>query len=274
MEHRRANDTPLTEADIELFNRFYVDFLRKRLDDPVSFLKVGTLLRRGDLRHAMQETMTLRPMFEQAIPNVRQRDLLLSFPGVLPNLHSILFDLSQSYGVEGATVQIMKREQVETHLDGTEMFRLDVDKAMEDFPSLPDDDRQALLRLLQARPGEATLRFLLVILADHLFLVALPSNATETTPALGRLRQLIEARLGEKADELIVEFFTVGGGYIRRAGEGLVFGGSNPLFDPIYAAPEAPAVKVFQQRWQEHKLSLVKRILSAEMPELIVAFDR
>ncbi len=274
MEHRRENDSPLTEADIELFNRFYVDFLRKRLDDPVSFLKVGTLLRRGDLRSVIHETMALRSMFEQAIPSVRQRDLVLSFPGVLPNLHNILFDLSQSYGAEGNTVQFMKREQVETHLDGTEMFRLDVDKAMEDFPSLPDDDRRMLLDLMGKRPGEATLRFLMVILADHLFLVALPSGLAATTPALGRLRQLIEARLGDKADELIVEFFTVGGGYIRRAGEGLVFGGSNPLFDPTYAAPEAPAVKVFQQRWQEHKLSLVKRILSAEMPDLIVAFDR
>jgi hypothetical protein len=131
-----------------------------------------------------------------------------------------------------------------------------------------------LLQLMKTHPGEATLRFLLVILADHLFLVVLPSQTTETTPALGRLRQLIENQLGEKADELIVEFFTVGGGYIRRAGEGVVFGGSNPLFDPTYATPEAPTVKVFQQRWQEHKFSLVKRILSAEMPELIVGFDR
>ncbi|MCS7080612.1 MAG: hypothetical protein NZ585_11285 [Chloracidobacterium sp.] len=274
MEHRQASDSPLTEADIELFNRFYVDFLGKRLDDPMSFLKAGTLLRRGDLRNVMRETMALRAMFEQAMPNVRQRDLLLSFPGVLPNLHSIMFDLSQSYGAEGVTVQVMKREQVEKHLDGTEMFRLDIDKAMEDFPSLPTDDRQALLQLMKARPGEATLRFLLVILADHLFLVILPGQPTETTPALGRLRRLIETQLGEKADELIVEFFTVGGGYIRRAGDGVVFGGSNPLFDPIYAVPEAPAVKVFQQRWQEHKLALVKRILAAEMPELIVAFDR
>lgn len=274
MEHRQAGDSPLTEADIEMFNRFYVDFLGKRLDDPLSFLKAGTLLRRGDLRDVLRQTMTLRVMFEHAMPNVRQRDLLLSFPGVLPNLHSIMFDLSQSYGAEGATVQVMKREQVEKHLDGTEMFRLDVDKAMEAFPSLPPDDRQALLRLMKARPGEATLRFLLVILADHIFLVVLPSQAAETTPALGRLRRLIETQLGEKADELILEFFTVGGGYIRRAGDGVVFGGSNPLFDPIYAAPEAPAVKVFQQRWQEHKLSLVKRILAAETPELIVAFDR
>ncbi len=274
MEHRQASDSPLTEADIELFNRFYVDFLGKRLEDPLSFLKVGTLLRRGDLRDVVRETMVLRTMFEQAIPNIRQRDLLLSFPGVLPNLHSMMFDLSQSYGAEGNTVQVMKRDQVEKHLDGTEMFRLDVDKAMENFPSLPPDDRQALLQLMKTHPGESTLRFLLVILADHLFLIVLPSQTTETTPALGRLRRLIEARLGEKMDELIVEFFTVGGGYIRRAGDGLSFGGSNPLFDPTYATPEAPTVKVFQQRWQEHKFSLVKRILSAEMPELIVGFDR
>lgn len=206
MEHRQASDSPLTEADIELFNRFYVDFLGKRLDDPMSFLKVGTLLRRGDLRDVVRETMVLRTMFESAMPNIRQRDLLLSFPGVLSNLHSMMFDLSQSYGAEGNTVQVMKRDQVEKHLDGTEMFRLDVDKAMEDFPSLPPDDRQALLRLMKTHPGEATLRFLLVILADHLFLVVLPSQTTETTPALGRLRQLIENQLGEKADELIVEF--------------------------------------------------------------------
>ncbi len=274
MEHRQASDSPLTAEDIEVFNRFYVDFLGKRLDDPMSFLKAGTLLRRGDLREFLRETMVLRVMFEKTIPNVRQRDLLLSFPGVLPNLHSIMFGLSQTYGGESPTVQVMKCEQVEKHLDGTEMFRLDVDKAMEDFPSLPPDDRESLRRLMQTRPGEATLRFLLVILADHLFLVLLPSQTTETTPALGRLRRLIETQLAEKADELILEFFTVGGGYVRRAGDGVVFGGSNPLFDPTYVNPEAPAVKVFQQRWQEHKLNLVKRILAAEMPELIVAFDR
>jgi len=274
MENRHANDSPLTEADIELFNRFYVDFLGKRLDDAMSFLKAGTLLRRGDLRDVVRETMILRTMFEQVIPSIRQRDMLLSFPGVLTNLHSMMFDLSRSYGAEGNTVQVMKRDQVEKHLDGTEMFRLDLDKAMEDFPSLPHDDRQALLQLMKVRPGESTLRFLLVILADHPFLIMLPSQTVETTPALGRLRRLIETQLGEKVDELIVEFFTVGGGYIRRAGDGVVFGGNNPLFDPTYATPEAPAIKVFQQRWQDHKFSLIKRILTAEMPELIVGFDR
>jgi hypothetical protein len=274
MENRHANDSPLTEADIELFNRFYVDFLGKRLDDAMSFLKAGTLLRRGDLRDVVRETMILRTMFEQVIPSIRQRDMLLSFPGVLTNLHSMMFDLSRSYGAEGNTVQVMKRDQVEKHLDGTEMFRLDIDKAMEDFPSLPHDDRQALLQLMKVRPGESTLRFLLVILADHPFLIMLPSQTVETTPALGRLRRLIETQLGEKVDELIVEFFTVGGGYIRRAGDGVVFGGNNPLFDPTYATPEAPAIKVFQQRWQDHKFSLIKQILTAEMPELIVGFDR
>jgi hypothetical protein len=273
IEQRHPNDTPLTEQDLAAFDKFFSKFLNKRPDDSMSFLKSLALFRRGDLREAVSAIALLEGMYNSMLPNVKQRDLLLSFPSVITNLHKMVFGFNQSYGgLEGQTVQGFARDQVMGHLDGTEMFRLDLDKALEDFPSILEDDHKLLSDYiaegLSGQRVERTYRFIVSILADHPFLVLIPATERNSTQAIGRLRKTVEQRLGEKFDEFIIEFFTVGGGFLRWAGDHLHIGGGNPLFDPYFASPESETVTAFKVKFSEHKFMLARRIIGTDFPNI------
>lgn len=273
IEQRHPNDTPLSEQDIAAFDKFFSKFLSKRPDDSMSFLKSLALFRRGDLREAAMAVALLEGMYSSMLPSVKQRDLLLSFPSVITNLHKMVFGFNQSYGgLEGQTVQGYARDQVMGHLDGTEMFRLDLDKALEIFPSILEDDHALLSDFIaegnSGQPVERTYRYIVSILADHPFLVLIPATERNSTQAIGRLRKNVEERLGDKFDEFIIEFFTVGGGFLRWAGDHLHVGGGNPLFDPYFATPESETIAAFKSKFSDHKFMLVRRLIGTEFPNV------
>lgn len=275
IEQRHPNDTPLTEQDVAAFDKFFSSFLRKRADDSMSFLKTLLLFRRGDLREAAQAVGLLEGVYARVLPNVKQRDLLLSFPSVTRNLHTMVFGFNQSYGgLEGQTVQGYARDQVTGHLDGTEMFRLDLDKALEVFPSILEDDLQLLTEFIQeglsGQPVDRTFRYVVSILADHPFLVLIPAAERNSTHTIGRLRKTVEERLGDKFDEFIIEFFTVGGGFLRWSDGRLLVGGGNPLFDPTFVTPETEEVAAFHAKVSEHKFLLVRRLIGTEFPNITI----
>lgn len=278
-EQRLAHDTPVTESDIVSFEKFFYDFLGKRPDDSVAFLKTLTIFRRGDLREAALSVVAFQFRYEQLIPTLKQRDLMLSFPSVTRNLHDMVFGLRRSYGdIEGQTLRGIAQGQVIDHLDGTEMFRLDINKAMESFSSLLADDRRTLTDLIAdgqaARAGNRTFRFVLLILGDHPFLIVMPGQERNSTQAISRVREIIERRLGEKTDEFIIEFFAVGGGFLRWSDGGLLLDGGNALFDPVFADPETPSVAAFRAQCEQHKFALARRILTAEFPNVPVAISQ
>lgn len=271
-ERRLERDAPLTKQDIEAFQQFYQDFLGKHPEDRMAYLKVMTLFRRGDLREFAQSTAIFRHRYKSLVPNLKQRDLLLSFPSVTRSIHELVFDFSKGYGdFEGqVTIGRMAKEQVTDHLDTTEMFRLDLDKAVEAFPSMLPKDKEMLSAYLKAdstaESDEHTLRFLLILLADHPFLSLLPGNDPNSTPAIGKVRDFLELNLGERIEEHLVEFFVVGGGYIRREAEILIVGGVNPLFDPLFADEDDVQVAQIKQRYMEQKYQLARQILVLEFP--------
>src|SRR5256885_16335259 len=89
-EGRSPLDTPLSEVELESFDKFYRDFLCKKLEDKLSLLKGLSLMRRGDLRPYVQYAILFQRRFENLIP-LKQRDLLLSFPSVNKEIYNLIF---------------------------------------------------------------------------------------------------------------------------------------------------------------------------------------
>ncbi len=279
-EKRLSTDTPLSAADIKNFDAFYREFLGKSLDDRLSFLKTMALFRRGDLREYLKTMVVFKGRFEQLIPQIKQRDLFLSFPNAIKNVSELILDFSESYGAEqGLSTIRMAKDQVIDYLDRTEMFRLDIDKEMESLPSMLPEDRRMLDEFLTeiSRGGapERTFRFVLLVLADHPFLSVLPSHERRSTTAIGKVRQFLEDQLGAERieDEHIVEFFVIGGGYIRDEAGHLLLGGTNVVFDPQFETTDEPEVEQHRHRFHETKFQIAQQVLTTEFPGLSIRFQ-
>lgn len=266
-EIRCSVDTPLSESDLETFNSFYSDFLGKRIEDKLSLLKAMTLVRRGDLRTFVNFTVLFQMRYEALIPT-KQRDLLLSFPSVCKEIYDLVFTCTKNYGAKGETSAFLTREQVSDHLDRTEMFRLDLDTLLGQSPSIIPAHRE-LLDAYIASDGTQPLRFVLAIMADHTFLGILPDNSCSTAVA-GQIRSFLEDRFGETLEENLVEFFLVGGGYMRYEQGKLFIGGRNAVFDPAFSDPTGSLSVLYSGKFLELKFKLAHLILSAELPDLQV----
>lgn len=267
-EVRCKADTPLSESDLETFNSFYSNFLGKRLEDKLSLLKAMTLVRRGDLRTFVNFTVLFQMRYEALIPT-KQRDLLLSFPSVCKEIYDLVFTCTKNYGAKGETSTFLTREQVSEHLDRTEMFRLDLDTLLGQSPSIIPAHR-ALLDAYISKPRPEGLRFILVIMADHTFLGILPEDGSCSTAAAGQIRSFLEERFGETLEENLVEFFVIGGGYMRYEQGRLLVGGRNTVFDPVFSNTSEPFSGLYSGKFLELKFKLVHLILSAELPDLQV----
>lgn len=264
-EVRCSVDTPLSESDLETFNSFYSNFLGKRIEDKLSLLKAMTLVRRGDLRTFVNFTVLFQMRYEALIPT-KQRDLLLSFPSVCKEIYNLVFTCTKNYGAKGETSVLLTREQVSEHLDRTEMFRLDLDTLLGQSPSIIPQHREVLDAYL-TNPRSEALRFVLVIMADHTFLGILPGEACSTA-AVGQIRSFLEDRFGETLEENLVEFFIVGGGYMRYEQGRLLLGGRNAVFDPMFNDTAGALSALYAGKFLELKFKLVHLILSAELPGL------
>ncbi|MBX7222946.1 MAG: hypothetical protein K1Y36_23560 [Blastocatellia bacterium] len=274
-EKRLDQDTPITAEEAKHFERFYKEFLGKHLEDRMAFLKAMALCRRGDLREFVQTAAMFQGRYKQLMPSVKQRDLLLSYPTTTRNISNLIFDFDESYGgIEGVTTVRMAKDQVTDHLDRTEMFRLDTDKAMESVPSMLPEDLRMLQEFLsdvaQGKPPARTFRFLLVILADYPFLSLIPGNERGSTQAIGKIREFLDTNLGESIEDVIVEFFVVGGGFMRYEDGALCLGGHNNIFDPQFLEQHDPAVAALKRKFEEQKFALAQQILTAEIPNLTV----
>src|SRR5438132_50098 len=134
-EGRCPLDTPLSEGELEVFDKFYREFLGKKMEDKLSLLKGLAMMRRGDLRSYVQYAVLFQKRYENLIPP-KQRDLLLSFPSVNKEVYNLIFSCLQSYGSVGETAVFLTKDQVNDHLDRTEMFRLDLDSLLGKAPPI------------------------------------------------------------------------------------------------------------------------------------------
>lgn len=257
-------DPPLTEQDAEALYTFFEKFLRKGTHDTLSLLKCVTLLRRTDIREYVHNFALMRKRLETMLREPRQRDLLLSYPSTIQRVHQLLWEGQEVYGEEGSTVMTILGGQAADYLDQTEMFRVDLDSLLADCPMLLPENRDALEQALSARYG--AFLFTLIALADHVFLSLLPHDYPEPTEAILRARTFLQDKLGEKFEEQIVEFFVIGGGYLRILGNQVVVCGVHPLFDPIFDGFGQPNTDRLLTDFIQGKYRLTLDALRAELP--------
>ncbi len=268
-EGRCAVDTPLTESEMENFDKFYRVFLNKKLEDKLSLLKSILLVRRGDLRQYIEYAALFQNRYEGLIP-AKQRDLLLSFPFVCKEVYNLIFSCMETYGEAGKTVVDLTKEQVSDHLDRTEMFRIDLDTLLGATNAIVPESKQMLEEYFaNSNKGseERSFKFCLIILVDHPMVSILPHTERNNTLAIAKVREYLEQTFGERFEENPVEFFVVGGGYIRREGEKIMIGGRSNIFDPLFADINKPLSELYSSQFLTLKYQLVEQILRLEFPD-------
>jgi hypothetical protein len=260
-----AIDPPLGEKDSEVLYAFFEGFLDKEVHDSLSLLKSVTLLRRSDLREFVHNFAIMRRRLETMLREPRQRDLLLSYPSTIKRVHELLWENQEAYGdEEGSTMMSILGGQATDYLDQTESFRVDLDTLLADCPALTPDDEAGFAAASAA--GHGTFLFTLVALADHVFVSLLPHDHPEPTEAVLRMRNFVQQRFGQKFEEQIVEFFVIGGGYLRVSGERVVLSGAHPVFDPTFDEFEQPTSSRLFADFGRAKFRLTLGALRAELP--------
>jgi hypothetical protein len=258
-------DPPITEKDAQALHVFYEQFLNKDEHDALSFLKAVVLLRRGDLREFVHNFALLRKRLQVMIREQRQRALILSFPSTIQRVHELVWEGQEAYGEDGSTVMTILGTQASDYLDQTEMFRLDLDSLLSDCPSMLPEDLEALKQSVAA--GVGTHLFLLIALADHYLVTLLPYDHAQPTEAVLRARTFLEKKFGEKAEDQIIEFFVIGGGYLRIAAGRIVLCGVHAVFDPAFADPGQPETDRLIAEFRRCKFQLALEALRAELPD-------
>lgn len=270
-EGRSAIDTPISETELENFDKFYRDFLRKRLEDKLSLLKGISLLRRGDLRQYVQFAVLFQNRYESLIP-LKQRDMLLSFPSVNKEIYGLMFSCAQSYGLAGETAVLLTKNQIGEHLDRTEMFRIDLDTLLASAEAITPENRAMLAEYFaEAKKGatEKAFKFTLVILADHAMISILPNTERNSTIAVGQIRAYLEKRFPKKLEENLIEFFAVGGGFIRADDKEILIGGRSNVFDPTFGDIGSNLSDLYAGQYLNVKYQLAEQILKTEFPEYV-----
>ena len=186
-------------------------------------------------------------------------------------MHDLVWEGQEAYGADGSTVMTILGTQASDYLDQTEMFRIDLDSMLGDCPSLLPDDAAVLQQSITA--GFGAHLFLLIALADHVFLSLLPVDHPQPTEAILRTRTFLEQRFGEKLEDQIIEFFVIGGGYIRIAGGRVVLCGAHPIFDPIFADPGQPETDMLIEEYRRSKFHLALDMLRSEFPDQSLAIQ-
>jgi hypothetical protein len=258
-------DPPITEKDAHSLHVFYEQFLRKDGHDALSFLKAVVLLRRGDLREFVHNFALLKKRLEVMIREQRQRALILSFPSTIQRVHDLVWEGQEAYGEDGSTVMTILGTQASDYLDQTEMFRIDLDSLLSDCPPMLPEDVEALKQSIAS--GFGAHLFLLTALADHVLLTLLPYDHPQPTEALLRARTFLEKGFGEKAEDQIIEFFVIGGGYLRIAAGRVVLCGVHPVFDPTFADPGQPETDRLMAEFRRCKFQLTLDALRSELPD-------
>jgi hypothetical protein len=258
-------DPPVTENDAEALYTFFGEFLNKDETDTLSFLKCATLIRRTDLREYVHHFALMRKRLEPMLRTPRQRDLLLTYPSTIHRVHQLLWESQEAYGPEeSSTMMTILGGQAAEYLDQTESFRMDLDGLLGDCPSIIPDDVAALQ--VAAAAGHGAFLFSLIALVDHVFVSILPYDYSQPTEAVLRTRNFVQERLGEQFEEQIIEFFVIGGGYLRILGRRFVICGVHPVFDPSLAEFGQHYSDRLLADFTRGKLRLTLGALRAQMP--------
>ena len=273
LESRNTQDTPLTEFDCKIFTEFYYGFLSKTEEEKIDLLKALTLLRQGQRRPFVHRLMEERALAESLFPSRQERNLLLTFPSTIETVWSIVEDYRRQSGKEEVSNEL--RSMVMGQIAQVEIAGNELNHMLEQLRPIPPKEKFEL-SITFANTGRlkpralSNYKMLLIVLVDRPFLCILPEDKPSTM-ALGKLRSYIDQAFGDELSNLQIEFFTVGGGHLKKE-EKAEIGGSDIIFDVIFD-DQAATTETFQQ-YNHAKFGLITDILGEEFPNETFVLDQ
>ncbi len=276
-ENRNTKDTPLSELDCELFTEFYYDFLGKKENDKVAFLKTLTLLRQGQYRPFVHSVIAARKLTESLLPTLIERDIILTFPSILANFWHTIMEYRGRRAPETKLVVEEVRELLAPYWLKIARERDELNDFLRSLRCLqPKDKLEMAITFANTAPkkqgSELGYHLLIVVLIDHPFICVLPASSPNRTLQIGRLRSYIEPMIKSRGIEVTLEFFTVGGAKINKA-DHLRIGGEDIVFDVTFNNPKAPYSTKVMENYRKAKFNLITEVLTEEFPAETIEWD-
>ncbi len=268
-ETPKIYDTPLSEHDCQIFLDFYTNFLGQSQDNSLNLLKSLTLMRQNRRRLVIHNVMTARKLAEEIFSSPTDREQILTYPSILENIWQQVLEYKRNYTENNLPVEPLQQMVINyfSQIGATNKKLKETLKKAQ--PIQPKDKFN--LSIAFAGTGElrqqkrAEYQWLIVALVDRFFLCILPADATDSTMALGKLRNYLNQMFGAEANNIYIEFFVLGGGLLKRTVQ-VELSGRNPFFEVNFASPDSMYSHQIIIAHHNAKFNLAYEILSAEFP--------
>ncbi|MBI4853311.1 MAG: hypothetical protein HY819_16080 [Acidobacteria bacterium] len=268
-ETSKIYDTPLSEHDCQVFLDFYNNFLGQSEDDSLNVLKTLTLMRQNRRRLVIHNLVAARKLAEEIFPDPETRKKILTYPSILENIWQQVLEYKRNFSTTNFPIQPLQ-QMIANYLLQIDDLSNQLEEVLKKTPSIQPKDKFNL-SIAFASTGElkqqkrAEYQWLLIALANHPFLCILPADATDSTMALGKLRNYLNQMFGDQASSMYIEFFVMAGGYLKRTLR-VELSGRNPLFEISFSAPNLPSSHQVVLAHHNAKFNLAYEILNAEFP--------
>ncbi|KAF0248389.1 MAG: hypothetical protein FD167_2209 [bacterium] len=268
-ETPKIYDTPLSEHDCQVFLDFYTNFLGQSQDNNLNLLKSLALMRQNRRRLVIHNVMAAHKLAEQVFSNPSDREQILTYPSILENIWQQVLEYKSNYTENNLPVEPLQ-QMVINYFSQIDTTNTQLKEVLKKTQSIQPKDKFNL-SIAFAGTGElkqqkrAEYQWLIVALIDQLFLCILPANATDSTMALGKLRNYLNQMFGTEANNTYIEFFVLGGGLLKRNLQ-VELSGRNPLFEANFANPDSMYSHQIIVAHHNAKFNLAYEILSAEFP--------
>lgn len=268
-ETSKIYDTPLSEHDCQVFSDFYYNFLGQSEDNSINLLKSLTLMRQNRRRLVIHNLIAARKLAEEIFLKPEEREKILIYPSILENIWQQVLEYKRNFTGNNLPIQPLQ-QMVVNYFSQIDIAAKQLKEALKQTPSIQPKDKFNLSiafagteELKQQKRAEY--QWLLIALNDHPFLCILPADATDSTMALGKLRNYLNQMFGAQASNLYVEFFVMAGGFLKKNFR-LELSGRNPLFEVSFSSPKSPNSQQVILAHHNAKFNLAYEILSAEFP--------
>lgn len=262
-------NTPLSEHDCQVFLNFYYGFLGQSEDNSLNLLKALSLMRQNLRRLVIHNLMAGRAFAEQIFFNPIEREKILIYPSILENIWQHVMEYKRNYPGVNLPIEPIQ-EMVTNYLGQIENNSNYLSNALSKIQLIQPKDKFSLSIAFAGteelkKRQRAQYQWLLIALVNRTFFCVLPADATDSTMALGKLRNYINQMLGAEASNIYMEFFPIGGGLLKKKSQ-VELSGRNQMFDVSFASTDTTYSHKVMAQHHNAKFNLAYEILSEEFP--------
>lgn len=268
-ETSKIYDTSLSEHDCQVFLDFYTNFLGQSEDNNLNLLKTLTLMRQNRRRLVIHNIMAARKLADQIFSNPTQREKILTYPSILENIWQQVLEYKRNYNDNILPIAPLE-QMVVNYFSQIDNATSRLKEVLKKTPSIQPKDKFNLSIAFAGteelkQQKRAQYQWLIITLVDSAFLCILPADATDSTMALGKLRNYLNQMFGAEANSIYIEFFVIGGGLLKKTSQ-VELSGRNSQFEVSFSNPELPNSHQVMAAHYNAKFNLAYEILSAEFP--------